>query len=135
MLTRLISIEFSLSFYTIFFSPSPLKPCGYSTCLIMIQHVSFSPILYTTTLHGSHPTSTPLHSSVLTSHPTSIPMHGSNPTSTRNIRIRKNQIAMKFSNFGSISCVLNENQNVSTFSTEAQNRPQISRESRLCGSF
>jgi hypothetical protein len=28
MLTWLIPIVFSISFYTIFFSPSPLKPCG-----------------------------------------------------------------------------------------------------------
>jgi hypothetical protein len=48
MLTRLISIAFSFSFYTIFFSPSPLKPCGYSTFFIMMQNVPFSPNLYTT---------------------------------------------------------------------------------------
>jgi hypothetical protein len=38
-------LAFSLYFYTIFFSPSPPKPCGYSTCLIMVQHVSSSPSL------------------------------------------------------------------------------------------
>jgi hypothetical protein len=43
------SFTFSLSFYTICFSPLPLKPCGCSTCLIMMQNVR------------PHPTSTPLH--------------------------------------------------------------------------
>jgi hypothetical protein len=32
-------------FYTIFLSPSPLKPCWYFTCLIMMKHVPFSPNL------------------------------------------------------------------------------------------
>jgi hypothetical protein len=41
---------FSLLSYD-FFSPSPPKPCGYCTCLIMVQHVSFSPSLYS--LHHS----------------------------------------------------------------------------------
>jgi hypothetical protein len=36
-------------FILFFFSPSPLKPCGCCTCLIMIQNVR------------PHPTSTPLH--------------------------------------------------------------------------
>jgi hypothetical protein len=45
------SFAFSLSFYTIFLSPSPLKPCGYCTCLKMIKHVSSSPNLYTTAWH------------------------------------------------------------------------------------
>ncbi len=31
--------------YTIFLSPSPLKPCGYFTCLIMMKHAPFSPNL------------------------------------------------------------------------------------------
>jgi hypothetical protein len=39
------AVDFSLSFYTIFWSPSPLKPCGYCTCLIMMKHVPFSPNL------------------------------------------------------------------------------------------
>jgi hypothetical protein len=51
MLTRLNTFTFSLSFYTIFFSPSPLKPCGYSTFLIMMQNFPFSPNLYTTAWH------------------------------------------------------------------------------------
>ncbi len=38
-------------FYTIFLSPSPLKFCGYCTCLIMMKHVPFSPNLYTTPWH------------------------------------------------------------------------------------
>ena len=46
MLTRMISYTFSLSFYTKFFSPSPLNPCGYSTFLIMMQNVPFSPNLH-----------------------------------------------------------------------------------------
>ena len=42
-------ITFSLSFYTTFSHPDPLlKPCGYSTFLIMIQNVPFSPNLYNT---------------------------------------------------------------------------------------
>ncbi len=32
-------------FYTIFWSPSPLKPSGYCICLIMMKHVAFSPNL------------------------------------------------------------------------------------------
>ncbi len=36
-------------FIRFFFSPSPLKPCGCCTCLIMMQNVR------------PHPTSTPLH--------------------------------------------------------------------------
>jgi hypothetical protein len=39
--------HFSLLLYD-FFSPSPLKPCGFSTFLIMMQKVPFSPNLYTT---------------------------------------------------------------------------------------
>ena len=42
------SFTFFLSFYTIFFIPSPLKPWGYCICLIMMRHVPFSPNLYTT---------------------------------------------------------------------------------------
>jgi hypothetical protein len=30
------------------------EPCGYCTCLIMIQHVQFSPNLYTTALTVLH---------------------------------------------------------------------------------
>jgi hypothetical protein len=49
ILTRLISITFSLSFYTTFSHPyPPLKPCGYCTFLIMMHNVRFSPNLYTT---------------------------------------------------------------------------------------
>ncbi len=51
MLTRLIfNRRFSRLLYN-FFSPTPLKPCGYFTCLIMMQHVSFSPSLYSTAWH------------------------------------------------------------------------------------
>ncbi len=32
----------SLLFIRFFLSPSPLKPCGYCTCLIMMKHVPFS---------------------------------------------------------------------------------------------
>jgi hypothetical protein len=42
------TFAFSLSFYTIFWSPSPLKPCGYCSCLKMMKHVPFSPNLCTT---------------------------------------------------------------------------------------
>jgi hypothetical protein len=35
-------------FIRFFFIPSPLKPCGYFTCLIMMRHVPFSLNLYTT---------------------------------------------------------------------------------------
>jgi hypothetical protein len=41
---------FTLFLYD-FFLPSPPKPCGYWTFLIMKQHVSFSPNLYTTARH------------------------------------------------------------------------------------
>jgi hypothetical protein len=52
MLTRLISMAFSLAFYTIFSHPDPpLKPCGFFTCLIMMLHVSFSPNLSAITWH------------------------------------------------------------------------------------
>jgi hypothetical protein len=48
LLTQLISNAFSLSFYTIFSHPvSPPKPYGLRTCLIMMQHIPFSPNLYT----------------------------------------------------------------------------------------
>jgi hypothetical protein len=40
MLTRLISMAFSLAFYTIFSHPDPpLKPCGYFTCLNDVTRV------------------------------------------------------------------------------------------------
>jgi hypothetical protein len=39
---------FSLLLYDFFFISSPLKPCGYCICLIMMRHVPFSPNLYTT---------------------------------------------------------------------------------------
>jgi hypothetical protein len=52
ILTRLIPIDFSLAFYTIFSQPdSPLMPCGFFTCLIMMLHVSFSPNLSAVAWH------------------------------------------------------------------------------------
>jgi hypothetical protein len=50
MLIRLISFDFSLSFYSIFPRPDPpLNPCGYwIPAWWMMKHVSFSPNLYTT---------------------------------------------------------------------------------------
>jgi hypothetical protein len=41
---------FSLVFYDIFLTLTP-KPCGYFTCSIMVQHVSFSPNLFTIAWH------------------------------------------------------------------------------------
>jgi hypothetical protein len=40
-----VSGLFSLLFIRFFLSPSPLKPCWYCTCLIMMKHVPFSPNL------------------------------------------------------------------------------------------
>ena len=40
-----VSGLFSLLFIRFFLLPSPLKPCGYCTCLIMMKHVPFSPNL------------------------------------------------------------------------------------------
>ncbi len=40
-----VSGLFSLLFIRFFLSPSPLKPCGYCTCMIMMKHVPFSPNL------------------------------------------------------------------------------------------
>jgi hypothetical protein len=50
MLTRLIPVNFSLAFYTIFSHPSS-KPNSYFTFLIMKQNVPFSPNLYTNAWH------------------------------------------------------------------------------------
>ncbi len=52
---RRYSLDWSLStflspFIRLFLSP-PLKPCGYSTFLIIMQKVRFSPNLYTTAWH------------------------------------------------------------------------------------
>jgi hypothetical protein len=71
MFNLLMSLALSLSFYTIFFSLLPLtlavlyllldndetRAIPFSpnlTCLIMMQHVSFSPNLYTTALTVLH---------------------------------------------------------------------------------
>jgi hypothetical protein len=55
---RRSSLDWSLSsflspFIRLFLTP-PLKPCGYSTFLIMMQQVSFSPNLYTTARISPH---------------------------------------------------------------------------------